>query len=106
MKTLNLDALAKVELTVTLNGKDHQVKEMGVDDFIQASAEAEAMKSLDGDSLKENISATIKHLHRVLPTIPETEIRALSVSQLAALVAFVNGTLEDEKHKGEDSAKN
>jgi hypothetical protein len=108
MKTLNLDELAQVTRTVHLNGEDHAVKEMSVQDFVAATQEARKLEAAGGGGLVENLDASIKHLNRVLPTIPEAVLRALSMRQVAVLVSFVNGALEEEasKAKTEDAPGN
>jgi hypothetical protein len=111
MKILNLDDLGATTRSVTLNGKDHAVKEMSVQDFILASQEAKRLEKLDENDFAANLDASVKHLMRVLPTITEAELRALSMRQIGVLVSFVNGALEEEAQKAdlpksEDAGKN
>jgi hypothetical protein len=99
MKVLNLDSLEKVEKSVTLKGVTHAVVEMSVEDFIAANAEAKRLEELQADptaTADENLSAMVRHLARVLPTIGVEELRKLKLSQLQALVQFVNGVLTEE----------
>lgn len=106
MKTLNLDELAKVQATVTIGGKEHEIKELSVEAFIEASAEAKRMKDMNETDIAADIDATVKHLHRIIPSLPESEIRALNMAQLHMLLAFVNGGIADEEKKGADVSGN
>ncbi len=104
MKTLNLDSLAVVKRSVTLNDVDHPVKDMSVEDFIAAQLEAKKLDGLTEVTIVDNLEASIAHLTRVIPSLTETQLRTLSMPQVLALVQFVNGTLEEEALIGAGAA--
>jgi hypothetical protein len=102
MKVLNLDSMVKVTKSVTLKGVEHEVKEMSVDDFVFANAEAKKLESIKagdqtvGDQTVAMCESMVALLDRVIPTIGAQQLRGLSFNQLDALTAFVNGILEEE----------
>jgi hypothetical protein len=101
MKMLNLDALAsKSARGITLFGVDYPVKQMTVQDFIEANKEAELIEAVKGDA-SASLEATIRMLKRTIPTLPETEVRNMSLELLGFLVQFINGELEAEYAKSE-----
>jgi hypothetical protein len=99
MDLLNLDDLAKVEKSLKLKGKKYPIVELSVENFIAAMKEAEELDAKGDLKLHENIARTVQHIARVIPTLPEEDIRGLTVPQLTALVAFVNGTVQEQGAK-------
>lgn len=106
MKTINLDEFAAEKRTITLNGKEHEVREMTVTDFVEASVEADKIEADGVRGVRENAEDTIMHLHRAIPTLAVEELRRLSVAQMSVLLAFVNGSLQAEMTKGVEASGN
>lgn len=104
MNVLNLDALTKVERSITLNGKTHEVTEMTVEGFIAANEEAKKLRGVTADDVRQNMEATIAHIRRVVPTLEADEIRSMKITPLMALIEFINSAVEAEEQKGADAA--
>jgi len=96
MEILNLDELAPIKRVVKLDGTDHQVKELSVEDWLASSAEAKRLEEQTEQEAVENIKSNIEHLQRVLPTIAAGRIAKLSFPQLIALIKFVNSEVEKQ----------
>lgn len=92
MKTLNLDALAKTNRTITLGGKDYEVVEMTVENFIETTKAAEKLG--DSASFVEQMEAAIEMILRSVPTIERNTLNRLSLEQLTTIVKFVRGDLD------------
>lgn len=95
MKALNLDALVKVERTITLGGETYDVEEMTVENFIETTKAAERL-SKEGITLAEQIEETVKMIQRSIPACPEAKLRKLGLEQLAVISKFLRGELETE----------
>jgi hypothetical protein len=86
-KFLDLDAVSSdAEFSLKLNGKEHALSEPSVDTFITNMRELETL-SLNA-SPREEIEMSIRMIQRSFPTIPETELRALKLTQLKAIGDF------------------
>lgn len=92
MKTLNLDALAKSNRTLTLNGKTHDVLEMTVENFIETTKAADELG--EDASISVQMEATIKMISRSVPTVESTELRKLTLEQLTTIVKYVRGDFD------------
>lgn len=99
MNLLNLDELAPVLKTVVFKGVKHEIKELGVGAFLEAYAQSKTLGTKD--DVAANLEDTITQIRRVIPSLPEAELREMSFEQLFTLVRFVNGTLEASKEAGE-----
>lgn len=97
MDILNLDNLAKKTKTLMLGGKEYAIKDMSVQDFIEANIDA---KKLQGADMVQNLEATVRHIKRSIPDMPEEVIRGLSLEHMATVVKFLNGELEKEAAAG------
>ena len=94
VKFLDLDALAPKEVfRIKLNGKEHEMKQMTVEDFVWATKEAE-MRENSGSPV-EMISMMIDVLKRQFPTIEEDEFRGIGFEKLAAILDFTRKVAEE-----------
>lgn len=86
-KFLNLDELAPaVAVTVKLDGTDHQLKEMNVEDFAWVQSK---MKTLEkGGESGEYLTALCEMINRSFPTISVERMRSLSLNKLEKLLEF------------------
>jgi hypothetical protein len=103
MKMLNLDSLLTPTKTVIIAGIEHTVKDMGVGDFLEASADARKLENKD--DIAANLEASARHVRRLIPTLTEEDVRALKLEQLFTLIQFLNGTLEELQQTGEAIAE-
>lgn len=89
-KILNLDELGKKEVrAIVIGGKEHEIKEMSVEDFIEVTKSAEKLEKTTDPA--EQIQETVNMLQRALPTVDRKDLLALSFEKLTALGAFVRG---------------
>lgn len=93
MKILNLDELAKTTRTITLGGKEHEVIEMTVGNFIETSKAAELLES-DKASLPVQMEESIKMVIRSVPSLTDEQLRKLSLEKLATILKFLRGELD------------
>lgn len=103
MKTLNLDAFAKVSRTVTLFGIEHKVEEMTVENFIETTKVAEALEKNKSRTVADEIEASIDMIHRSIPTVDKADLRRLSLEQLAIISRFLRG--DDIAEPAEEGAE-
>lgn len=103
-KILNIAELASKEVRVLrVNGVDHPVREMSVEDFIETTLAAER---LDGEqSIVKQLEATFDLILRAVPTIEKDVLKGMTLDQLQAMTAFIRGGDPDEiiKRLTEDS---
>lgn len=114
-KLLNLDELATEERVLVLKEVEYPMKEMTVDEFIKASREAEkadaeakkveAEAEKSGEAPQQAMSDVIDKLIEVIcesfPTLPDSELRGLSLPQLNAIIEFMRGDIDKELTEGE-----
>ncbi len=93
MKTLNLDALAKSNRTLTLNGKTHNVLEMTVENFIETTKAADELG--EDASAPVQMEATIKMISRSVPSVEPAELRKLTLEQLTTIIKYVRGDFDN-----------
>lgn len=109
MKTLNLDALAKTNRTITLGGKEYAVEEMTVENFIETTKAAEKLG--ESATFIEQMEAAIEMILRSVPSIERDTLKRLSLEQLTTIVKFVRGDLDgtpaptQEASEGDTSGK-
>lgn len=94
MKTLNIDALAKSNRTLTLGGKTYEVQEMTVENFIETTKAAEKLGP--DASFVEQVEATIDMIQRHVPLIERSVLKKLSLEQLTTITQFVRGELDGD----------
>ena len=96
-KILNLDSFEQpADKTVVLNGKEHKFVPSTVEEFISQVKEIEAMEKAGTGSVSDFAEFSIKSITRAFPTIKDSELRALTVTQLKALSDFVKAVADDE----------
>lgn len=91
---LDLDALApEVDVSITLNGNNHKMAEMSVQDFVWAQKLAGEQEKFDQDNMKDGdyeliMGRMVDVLSRQFPTCKRDEIAALPIPKLTALIKF------------------
>lgn len=85
---LDLDAVVSPAVfVVKFKGKEHQVAESSVKDFITTAREVEKV------SLKQSVEAdfelSLSIIQRCLPTIPKEDLETLTILQLNAMRDYV-----------------
>lgn len=99
-KILNLDKLVEEKRYLKLFGKEYLIEEMTVDNFLITNDEAEKLK--DEKSIPKQVDATVRMLHRSIPSCPEEVLRKLPLAQLQVVTAFVRGDDEQEGVESKD----
>ena len=94
MKTLNIDALAKANRTLTLKGITYDVPEMSVENFIETSRAQEALG--ENPTIAQQIEEGVALIRRFVPDVPEAVLRKLPLESLTTIINFVRGDLDDE----------
>lgn len=89
-KILNLEELASKEARVLrINGVDHPVLEMSVQDFIETTLAAER---LEGEtSIVKQLEATFDLVIRAVPSVDKAVLKRMTLDQLQAMTAFIRG---------------
>lgn len=96
MKTLNLDALAKVTRTFTLGGETYPVEDMTVENFIETTKQADALAALKNPSFADQLGATIAMIERSVPTCPIEKLNRLTIEQLVMVSKYLRGELDGD----------
>jgi hypothetical protein len=99
MKALNLDQLAKVERTLTIEGVEHSVMEMTVGNFIETSAESKRLLNIKDPA--EQLKATVALIQRSVPSLNPDTLHRMSFDKLHMVVQFIQGSMDDEKEVGD-----
>lgn len=102
MKTLNLDALAKTNRTLTLGGVDYEVVEMTVENFIETTKAAQKLG--DSAGVVEQMEAAIDMILRSIPSMDKGVLGKLSLEQLTTIVKFVRGELDEKEAPAAEGA--
>jgi hypothetical protein len=93
-KLLDLDAFVPATKIVKIDGHEHKMREMNVEDYIakvKADQERRATE-IDADkpmSAAEAIEKTVEMVVEAFPTIPVERLRSMSLQHLDTLLAFV-----------------
>ena len=103
MQILNLDALLPVQRSIKLKGKEHPVQELSLEGFLQMRRDFEALGGREATE-EENLELSIRHAMRMLPTLSEGDIRALTPEQTTALVEFLNTEAQAQATAGAQGA--
>lgn len=95
VKFLDLDALAPKEVVrIKLNNKEHEMKEMSVEDFVWATKEAEMREGDENDPAKM-LDMMLDILTRQFPSVTRDEFKAMGFNKLSALLDFTRSLATD-----------
>ena len=96
-KVFNVDALAKEEREIVLNGVTHKVLEMSVDSYLKTMALAENLDKEENKSNQEvQIDAVLKSITLGIPTLDTETLKKLPFDQMNAIAQFVRGEVPDQ----------
>lgn len=105
-KFLDLDAVKpETGFTLKLNGAKHDLVETDIETFIENSKDIERLGVTSSST--EELQLTIRMIKRAFPTILESELMKLKLSQLKAINDFAltaNGEKAEEQISGESEA--
>lgn len=105
MKILNLDSLAKVERAVTIDGVEHPVHEVSVQDFVDNLAAAEALEAVEAtrtgaQKTRDGVELSIKTIVQSIPSLSKERVMKLGVSGMLIVLQFIRGEFDPELLKG------
>lgn len=95
-KLLNLDTLGKEPRTLVIDGVEHVVEDMSVENFIKTTKVAEQLAESNAP-LSEQVAAASDLIHRAVPTLSVERLSKLPVRHLQTIVAFVRGDEVEEQ---------
>ena len=93
MKILNMDDFAKPDRILTLEGVEHEVRDLSVEEFIEVN---QAIRELEDKPVLDHIKHTCEVLSKHIPTIPVARFRAMSIPQITIVAQFVRGELDPQ----------
>lgn len=95
-KLLNLDELATENKVVVLDGKDHPMRELTVQEFINKAREAGALNAKlladDEATVEAKMAAVVGMVDEAFPTVTAERLGKLTLAQLNAILAFAFAT--------------
>lgn len=101
-KVLNLDALeTEIEKSVTVDGVDHAMKPLSVEEFVNNMKEIEAIQAAGAEiTPSEAFERSLVMIVRAFPSLEEARVRKMTTPQIDALFAFVQGENDAEVARG------
>ncbi len=97
MEILNIDSLATpATRKVSIAGKQYDVMEMSVQQFIDYSKKAKELEDNPDSAEFEKIENMADMISGMIPDCPKDVLRELRFNQITALFAFCRGVLVDE----------
>lgn len=89
-KLLNLDDFATAQKVVTIDGVQHEMRELTVQEFIDKAAEARKNQTAtESLTIDQQTDKAIEMVTDAFPTIPVERLRKLKLSQLTVLLDFM-----------------
>lgn len=100
---LDLDAVKpEVDVSIKINGTTHNLVPPSVEDFLENTKMIQAAATQT--DLQAQFDMTIKMLIRAFPTLPEKDLRGLTLPQLNRLIEFAQEHSGEKKVSGEMEA--
>jgi len=95
---LNIDELAPPKKELTLKGVTYEMHTITVGEFIDfmRANGLEDQKKFDELSFDERLEKLIGQIHKAFPTIPDEDLRGLTMDQLVTIIQFTSGQLKEE----------
>ena len=91
-KMLDLDSLVSEQRVLRLNGRDHEMVEMSVEEFINLMRETDKLDAKT--SFADQLEMMVDLVSRRFPSIPKEELRALGLTKLNAILEFARASAE------------
>lgn len=99
MKVLNLDSFAQVKRQLQLGGKNHDVREVSVQQFVNNLKAAEDMESRgekQPETLSAQVEASVAAILDSVPTLAREDLVALPIEALSAILKFIRGEMDPD----------
>jgi hypothetical protein len=108
---LNIDELAPPKKELTLKGVTYEMHTVTVGEFIEfmRANGMEDQKKFDELPFDERLEKLIDQIHKAFPTVPDDDLRGLTMDQLVTIIQFISGNLKEEaeaKAGAKDKVKN
>lgn len=99
MKIFNVDKLVPKKRVLTIDGVQHPIRTLNVDEFITNLAAAEALaEEIKKGEADLRMSTQVKEskaaIHEAVPTLSMERIGRLSIDALTAVLEFIRGDLD------------
>ena len=95
---LNIDELAPPKKELTLKGVTYEMHTVTVGEFIEfmRANGIEDQKAFEDLPFDERLEKLIGQIHKAFPTIPDEDLRGLTMDQLITIIHFISGQLKEE----------
>jgi hypothetical protein len=106
MKILSLDNFAQVKRQLTLRGKQHDVLEVSVQQFINNLKNAEELESkgqTEG-ALSLQVENSVSAICDVVPSLERADLVSLPIEAIATILKFLRGEFDPSESGGEAPA--
>lgn len=106
MKILNLDEFAQVKRHLTLRGKQHDVLEVSVQQFINNLKAAEELESKgEGEgTLSRQVENSVSAIRDVVPSLERADLVSLPIEAIATILKFLRGEFDSSESDREAPA--
>jgi hypothetical protein len=104
MKILNLDSFAKEDRVLTIDGIQHKMKEMSVEDYIELNNKAEQMDEAESQSTVTSVEFMMESISKIFPTATKEILVKRSMNELAYISSFARGELDEQLKLEEQTA--
>jgi hypothetical protein len=95
-KYLNIDDFAPEKKILTIAGVEHVMHQVTVQEFVELMRDNKDEPTMEELPVDERVMKLVDQIQKAFPTVPTSELTALSIEQLTAIIQFVMGTLEEE----------
>lgn len=96
MEILNIDELTEEKKKVVIKGKEYEITEMSVQNFVETTNAAKVIDENPNAGQGERIEQIKDMISRVIPSCPTEVLDQISLTQLNAIVLFIRGVMKDE----------
>jgi len=97
-KILNIDALAKEDRVITLEGVTYPIKDVSVEDFIRINEMAEEADRKENPTTSDRVLFLAETVFISVPTCPRDILMKRSLNELNMIAAFArDGTLPEDE---------
>lgn len=104
MKYLNVDDLAPEQKVLKLKGKEYQMKEASVADFIEMTRDLEGKDTKKPETVSQQIEFLVVMVQKAFPTCPVEELNCLTLQQLTAIINFARDEMAPTEAAASETA--
>lgn len=106
-KYLNVDSLVPDKKVLTIQGVDHEMRQVTVKEFLELVRTEKGENELmdENTPIDVRIVGLVEQIKKAFPTVPEDHLTSLRIEQLAAVIKFTVGSLEEEQQAKNQAAE-